>query len=227
MASRSIRRRDRVDVEPGGDLVDVHPVQDGVQVDPGRDLVDVEPGGDLVDVHPVHDRLQVQARRHRVHVDVGDQRVEVDVVTDQVGEVHEVECPVQHARGDALGQRLQPRRGIRPLLPPAFGEATQEAGRPRGHHTGRCQHRRERAEDESHPLGDAPRSLHRDRTQPQHHVTRVRTGGRRWTLARFGELLEHSEHQTVHQSRPRRPGAGLVVVHARHLRVESSSTVGR
>ena len=218
---------DGVEVEAGGDLVDVDPVEDGVEVDAGGDGVDVEAGGDLVDVDPVQDRVEVDPGRHRVHVDVGDQRVEVDMVAHEVSQVHEVQRAVQHARGDALGQRLQPLRDIRPLLAPSFGEVAQEAGRCRSHHGGGRQHRRERAEDESGPHGDAPGGLHRDRTQPQHDVSRVRTRGRRGPLARLGELLQHSEHQTVHQPCPRRPRVGLVVGHGHHLRVEPSSTVRR
>ena len=52
------------------------------------------------------------------------------MVMDQVGDVHEAQCAVQHDGGDALGQRLDPRRGVLPSLPPACGEAAQQAGRP-------------------------------------------------------------------------------------------------
>ena len=214
-------RRDRVDVQPGGDLVDVHPVQDRVQVDGAATAFDVEPGGDLVDVHPVQDRVQVEARRHGVDVDVGDQRVEVDMVADQVGEVHEIECAVQHDGGDALGQRLRPARRIRPLLPPAFGEAAQEAGRRRGHHGGRREHRRERAEDESHPLGDARDAS--TATAPSPSTTSPARGAarRRGPLAGFGELWSIRAPDSFISRARADPAPVSSVVHARHLRVAS------
>ena len=93
------------------------------------------------------------------------------MVVDQVGEVHETQCAVHHEGGDALDQRLEPRRGVLPSLPPARGEAAQQAGRPARHHGGRREQRLERTDDQAHPLGHLPRRVHGDRTQPQHHVT--------------------------------------------------------
>ena len=119
---------DRGEIE----LVD-HALSDRDQIEAIHDLLDVDAGGDRIDVQPVDDGCHVHTAHDLVDVDARDHGAKVDPFEDEVGQIEPINHRIDQLRNHRVREQV---RGTHALVPfgvpglvPAGGHLLQTPSR--------------------------------------------------------------------------------------------------